>query len=252
MPQVWRVVLARCSRCGARVRVLPRELLAFKSFSLPVIERLCGRYIDPDPQGPGLRRTVRPMGKYAPAHSTLWRWLAGLGERGLDRWPGGRQGAAKRTPRACTCLRPVCRLLARNAQASSGTGRRPGRQARLPPVAALIAESARRLGQGLQALWQRHFRVPDWKHQSERRREQLEACARVLAAARRLFPEGPHPLCAWHGWLIDRFHVAAWAFPTGMACTSLELPPRQTDALQSAAQSKPPKKGRCHEARAPP
>jgi hypothetical protein len=120
MPQVWRVVLARCSRCGARVRVLPRELLAFKSFSLPVIERLCGRYIDPDPQGPGL------------------------------------------------------------------------------------------------------------------------------------FPEGPHPLCAWHGWLIDRFHVAAWAFPTGMACTSLELPPRQTDALQSAAQSKPPKKGRCHEARAPP
>ena len=183
------------------------------------------------------------MGKYAQAHSTLWRWLEGLGERALDRWPGGRQGAAKRTPRAGPCLRPVCR---------AGTGRRPGRQARLPPVAALIAESARRLGQGLPALWQRHFRIPDWKYQSERRREQLEACARVFAAARRLFPEGPRPMCTWHGWLIERFHVAAWAFPTGMACTSLELPPPRTDALRSAAQSRPPKKGRCHEARAPP
>lgn len=225
IPQVWRVVLARCGRCRARLRVLPRELLAFKSFSLPVIEHLCGRYVDPDPQGPGLRRTVWSTGQYAPAHSTLWRWLAGLGERALDRWPGGRQGAAKRTSRACT---------------------------RLPPVAALITESARRLGQGFQALWQRHFRIPDWKHQSERRREQLEACARVLAAARRLFPEGPHPLCAWHGWLIDRFHVAAWAFPTGMPCTSLELPPPGSDALRSEAKSKPRKKGRCHEARAPP
>ena len=212
IPQVWRLVLARCGRCRSRVRVLPRELLAFKSFSLPVIEQLCDRYVAADPRGPGLRRTVRPMGKYAPAHSTLWRWLRGLGERALDRRPSGR----------------------------------------LPPVGAMIAESAKRLGQGLQALWQRPFRIPHWKYHSERRREQLEGCARVLAAARRLFPDGPHALCAWHGWLIERFHVAAWAFPTGMPCMPLQLPPPGSDALRSAAKSKPRKEGRCHEARAPP
>jgi hypothetical protein len=224
-PQDWRLPLARCKRCRARLRVLPRELLAFKSFSLPVIEHLCGRYVDPDPQGPGLRRTVRPMGKYAPAHSTLWRWLAGLGERALDRRPNGRHGAGVRAPRAC---------------------------GRLPPVCALIAESAKRLGQRLHSVWQRHFKLPDWKYKSERRREQLEGCARVLASARQLFPNRPHPLCEWHGWLIERFHVAAWAFPTGMPCTPLELTPSGSDALRSAANSKPRKKGRCHEARSPP
>jgi hypothetical protein len=205
--------------------VLPRELLAFKSFSLPVIERACSCYVDPDLRGPGLRGTVRRMGKHAPAHSTLWRWLAGLGERALDRRPDHGHSAAVRTPRAYRSLLPV---------------------------SALIAESAKRLGQGVRQVWQRHFKVPDWKHHSERRREQMEACARVLASARRLFPDRRHPLGEWHGWLIERFHVAAWAFPTAIPCTESELCASGSDRLRSAAKSKPRKKGRCHEARAPP
>jgi hypothetical protein len=217
-PQVWRVPIARCGGCRARLRVLPRELLPFKSFCLPVIEGACARYVEADPHGPGLRRTVRRMGKYAPAHATLWRWLAGLGERTLDR-------GAVRTVRA---------------------------YASLPPAAALVAESAQHRSQGLRRVWERRFPIPAWKHLSEKRREQLEGCARVLASARRLFPEDTAPLSAWHGWLIARFHVAAWAFPTGMPCTELELTPSSAGALRSVAKSKPSEGGRDDEARSPP
>jgi hypothetical protein len=205
--------------------VLPRELLAFKSFCLPVIEQACWCYVAADPHGPGLRRTVRRLGRYAPAHSTLWRWLAGLGERALDRRPGAGCRAARQAPRAGPAL---------------------------PPVSALIAETAQRLGQGLRQFWQRHFPLPDWKYHSERRREQLAGCARVLASARRVFPEAPHPLCAWQGWLIERFHVAAWAFPTGMACTPLQLSPAGAKAVGSAAKGKPRPTFHRHEARSPP
>ena len=217
-PQVMRLPLARCADCKARIRVLPRELLPFKSFCLPVIERACLDYVDSDPQGPGLRRTVKRMGKYAPAHSTLWRWLEGLGERALDR-------GAVRAVRA---------------------------YATLPPAAALVAESAKRIGKGLRRVWERRFHIPSWKYLSEKRREQLEGCARVLESARRLFLDRPDALCEWHGWLIGRFHVAAWAFPTGMACTQLQLPPLESGAIRSAAKSKPAKGAHCHEARSPP
>jgi len=197
---------------------LPRELLPFKSFSLPVIEEACARYVDADPNGPGLRRTVRGMGKYASAHSTLWRWLAGLGERALD------HGVVQEVP-------------AYHA---------------LPPVSSLIAESDKRLGKELGKLWQRHFKIPCWKYQSEKRREQLEACARVLAAARHLFAEPPYPFSEWHGWLIEHLHVAAWAFPAGAPCTELQLTPSESGAVRWAPNSKPAKGDRCHEARSPP
>jgi len=217
-PQVMRLPIARCGDCKARLRVLPRELLPFKSFCLPVIEQACSRYVDPDPRGPGLRRTVRRLGKYAPAHSTLWRWLAGLGERALDR-------GAVQTVRA---------------------------YASLPPAAALVAESAKHLGKGLRRVWERRFKIPSWKYLSEKRREQLEGCARVLESGRRLFLQRANPLSEWHGWLLDRFHVAAWAFPTGMACAELELTPCASGAVRSAVKSKPAKGGRCDEARSPP
>jgi hypothetical protein len=198
--------------------VLPCELLPFKSFSLPVIETACDGYADADPMGPGLRRTVRGMGPYGPVHSTLWRWLAGLGERALD------HGAVHRVPA----------------------------YRELPPVSSLIAESEKRLGKKLGAVWQQHFQIPWWKYHSEKRREQLEACARVLAAARHLFAEAVHPFSEWHGRLIECLDVAAWAFPTALACTDMQLTPCASGALRSTPNSKPAKGGRCHEARSPP
>ena len=220
-----RLILARCAKCKARIRVLPRELLAYKSFSLPVIEAACARYVDPAPQGPGLRKTVCTLGKYAPAHTTLWRWLAGLGERALDR------GAAQ-TVRA---------------------------YASQPPAAALVAESAKRLGQGLRRVWDRCFAIPFWKYHSQKRREQLEGCARVLEAARRLFPKSSTPLSVWHGWLLARFsgspgagHVAAWSFPTGIPCTAMQLTLSLLGAVESAAKAKKHPGDHRDEARAPP
>jgi hypothetical protein len=217
-PQALWLPLARCADCKARIRVLPRELVPFKSFSLPVIEEACRRYLDPDPNGPGLRRTVRSMGKYASVHSTLWRWLAGLGERALD------HGAVQKVPA----------------------------YRRLPPACSLIAESDKRLGRGLGKFWQRHFTIPWWKYKSQKRREQLEACARVLAAARHLFAEPLHPLSEWHGRLIGWLHVAAWAFPTGIPCTDMQLTPSGSGAVRSASNPKRAKGARCHAARSPP
>ena len=217
-PQTLWLPLARCADCKARIRVLPRELLSFKSFSLPVIEEACRRYLDADPEGSGLRRTVCGMGKYAPAHSTLWQWLAGLGERALD------QGAVQKVPA----------------------------YRRLPPASSLIAESDKRLGKKLGRFWQRHFKIPWWKYRSEKRREQLEGCARVLGAARELFAEPLHPFSEWHGRLIEWLDVAGWAFPTGMSCTDMELTARPSGGVPSAPNSKPAKGGRCHGARSPP
>lgn len=79
------IPLARCHNCGARIRVLPQEILPRKVFSLSVIERCCRTYLQPSSTGPGLRTTVTKMGKGHPHYTTLYRWLEGLGERVLDR-----------------------------------------------------------------------------------------------------------------------------------------------------------------------
>ncbi|MBI3268742.1 MAG: hypothetical protein HYZ53_06950 [Planctomycetes bacterium] len=76
--------LARCGECDRWARVLPIELLPRKTYALPVIETAARCYTSPDPCGPGLRPTVRRLGKFAPVHSTLHHWTAGLGERALD------------------------------------------------------------------------------------------------------------------------------------------------------------------------
>ena len=217
-PQALWLPLAGCAKCKARIRVLPRELLAFKSFSLPVIEEACTCYLDPDPNGPGLRRTVRSMGKYASVHSTLWRWLAGLGERALD------HGAVQKV----------------------------GAYRALPPASSLIAESDKRLGKKLAKVWPRQFKIPRWKYQSQKRREQLEACARLLATAHHLLAEPLHPLSEWHGRLIEWLHVAAWAFPTAVPCTDMQLTACESGAVRSAPRSKGTKGARCHGARSPP
>ena len=132
------------------------------------------------------------------------------------------------------------------------TPRRLAAASRLPPASSLIAESDKRLGKKLGRFWQRHFKIPWWKYRSEKRREQLEGCARVLGAARELFAEPLHPFSEWHGRLIEWLDVAGWAFPTGMSCTDMELTARPSGGVPSAPNSKPAKGGRCHGARSPP
>lgn len=220
------IPLCRCEACRGRFRVLPVEILPRKSYSFPSIESACGAYLRLER---GLRRTVERMGKYHPRFTTLWIWLRGLGRRVLDR--GGApetrgKGAGNKKERTCSEL--------------------------LPPAAALIAETAKRLAPGLAEQWSRRFEIPAWKYKSPRRRDQLEACARLLGAASFLFPESTHPLTAWQGWLIGHFHVAAWGFGSRISCTTIKLPPPGQGPVDSPARPKWHREERNHGPRSPP
>jgi hypothetical protein len=188
--------------------VLPEEILPFKRFSLPAIEKACGKYV---PSGPGLRSVVGQIPGESPYYSTLHRWLSGLGERGLDR------------------LRDD-----------------------LPPVAAMVAESGKRLGRGVPRLWNRRFDIPSWKYLSEERHDQLQACARILAVAGVLFGASLYPLTAWHGWLVSHFNVAPWAFLGPTNCTGMQLTPGGKGGLGFGKKPKLRRKQVKHGCRSPP
>ncbi|MFH1037810.1 MAG: hypothetical protein V1789_03960, partial [PVC group bacterium] len=83
------------------------------------------------------------------------------------------------------------------------------------PSSALVSESAKKINPAIRDRWNRSFKIPAWKYHSSRRRDQLQACARLFDCASFLFPEEPHPLTVWQGKIIEYFHVAGWWFPTG-------------------------------------
>ncbi len=216
-----RVPLVRCSACKRSARVLPAELLPYKTFGLPVIEKAVGLYVSSEPSGPGLREAVGRLGRCAPVFSTLHRWLAGIGERVLDRVARRRDD-----PKGGSSI--------------------------LPTSASLVSESSQRLDPSLTRAWRESFPIPPWKYQSERRREQLSACARLLAAARRLFPDSPSPLLAWEVWLSARFGVTAWTFSTGPGGTAMQLPPPPRPRIASPRSTKTRKGDARHAPRPPP
>jgi len=223
------IALARCRDCRARVRVLPAEVLPYKRYSLPLFEKYCRLYLDSDPAGPGLRKTVAgPCNVYGhPHYTTLHRWTAALGERVLDRLP----------------TRPP---------ASHGPALRSFHSIPRLPTSALVAQSAKRLGRGVKREWNRPVKIPAWKYRSPHRREQLQACARLLATADRLFPDDPHPLTAWEGKLIEYLNVAGWWFPGGYSDTTMQLPAVRPAGVRYPATLKPRKKEANNGPRAPP
>lgn len=228
--------VACCELCRHRPRVLSAEFLPYKTYTVPVVEAAGRMYTAPDPSGPGLRRVVAHLGDRHPVHSTLHAWLAGLGERALDRLP--------RRPRPQRPRRPM------------PSARPPLTPAPKPPpaptAAALIVESARRLNASLRTLWQQSPSIPRWKYRSERRREQLEACARVFAAASILFPNSPAPLVAWQAALATFFGVAGWTFPTGPGHMPIEQTASTPPRVDSARRPEPPVGDASHAPRSPP
>ena len=81
------LALCRCNGCGKRFRVLPSDILAHKTFSVPAIECLLAIYATWEWS---LRATVdRIDGDRTSTHSTLHEWTEGLGVHVLDR-PCGR------------------------------------------------------------------------------------------------------------------------------------------------------------------
>ena len=219
--------LCRCGFCGGRFRVLPVEIAPLKSYTRPVIETACAAYTDPDLPGLSLEKTVGCLGGGHPHRSALHGWLGGLGARALGRLDSGPAG---------------------------------------PPVSALLAESATPGQADLLSRWAEPVAVAARKYRSPRRRDQLQACARLFAMAQRLFPRHPHAWGAWELWLQSRFHVTAWGFPSRFRSTAIqqhgprrltiECAPsfRDLPAATAAAQAGPKrrKKGNAHGARSPP
>lgn len=211
------VPLCRCAFCRKCFRVLPVELAPYKSYTRPVMETACAAYLAAPRPRSSLRRTVRAMGAGHPDPASLHGWLGGLGGRALGR-------------------------LDRHGEMG-------------PPVAALIAESAKGLRQELPAEWTQPRTVAPCKFRTVRRREQLEACARLFDMAGRLFPQAAYPWSAWEGWLQTRFHVTAWGFPARFPCTAIQQQAPRKPVVPSAP-SRPmgsrPTKGKAHGARSPP
>jgi hypothetical protein len=83
------IVLARCSRCGTRTRVLPYDVLPYKRYSVAVIAELASTYSS---GSASLRKVVWDLlGERTPSHTTLHAWTEGLGAHVLA-LPGGAAG----------------------------------------------------------------------------------------------------------------------------------------------------------------
>ena len=91
VPVRAQIALARCARCGARPRVLPCDVLAYKRYSLAVMSEELASYAK---GGASLREVAWSLlGERTPCHATLHGWSEGLGAHALGR-PGGEAGGA--------------------------------------------------------------------------------------------------------------------------------------------------------------
>jgi len=91
VPVRARIALARCSLCGARPRVLPYDVLPYKSYSLAVMSEQMATYTK---GGASLRGVAWSLlGERTPSHATLHGWTEGLGAHALG-LPSGAAGGA--------------------------------------------------------------------------------------------------------------------------------------------------------------
>jgi len=217
------VPLARCGACKARVRVLPEGILPFKQNSLPLIERCMNAYVGPG-STMGLEAAVGVIEGVRPHFTTLHGWLGGLGDRVL--------GMTDRTER-------------------KGGGRKKGRRKPMP-ASAIVVETAKRLDQRLMEKWHEPVEVAPWKYETEGRRDQLHACARLLNAASFLFADSPYPVSLWHGWVISELDVAGWGFLSRGRCTRIQIYGNGGEAAECESQTGEKRKECRHGSRSPP
>jgi hypothetical protein len=227
--EIIEIPLSHCRNCRGRFRVLPAEILPFKIFSLKLIEEYSRTYLVPDADGPSLRKTVegKPGDYPRPDFTTLHHWLMFLGEKSLGPLQPSAPSSPGVVPRSSSCIPWL-------------------------PASALIAESAKRLRVGIKRDWTRPVEIPAGKYRNTHRREQLQACARLLFTADRLFPDEAHPLTAWEGKIIEYLNVAGWWFPSCYNCTESKLSLSQPDGLECPQASKNRKKEASNGPRAPP
>ena len=183
------VPLALCEQCRSRFRVLPVEILPYKTFGLPVIEAACIHYAT---SADGLRKTVGRIPGVSPHYSTLHGWMGGLGERAMDK------------------------VHLKRDRATVG-------QPSLPPTSTLVAETAKRQDLDLINRWSKTKPpIAPWKYESLFRKELLQSCLRLLSIAASLFQNSSYPLTMWQHWLLPMFLVAAWLFPSRNIITPIQ------------------------------
>lgn len=183
------VPLAKCDICKTRRRVLPVEILPYKTYSLPLMETTCNLYrLESD----GLRSTVRKIPGISPHYTTLHGWIGGIGEKALDR------------VRLCNERAMICEPF-------------------LPPSSALLAETAKKKKPDLISQWYRlDIPIPSFKYKSPFRREVVEACFKLLYVAILLFQE-KNPLTKWETFLLSVFKMPCFLFSSRNIVTAIQL-----------------------------
>jgi hypothetical protein len=179
------IVRARCRRCGSRPRVLPCDVLPYKRYSTPIVERHMTCY---GGGGISLRRTV--LGVFVQpddaivAHTTLHGWTEGCGAHALDR-PGSRTDGL--------------------------------------PVSRFIAEASAR-DPRIEELRRQEIEVDPRRYRSEARRERLAAMAMLLlVAAAVAVVRSPDALSTCRRLALLWSRSCALAFPSRLPCPPIEL-----------------------------
>lgn len=137
-------------------------------------------------------KTIKQHFGHAPAHSTLWRWLAGLGEKIVDREP----------------------QIIRNYP---------------PHTSVILAQTTRRKGHFdvadlfLNLILEAQHYISQFKYRSERRLDQLLAVVRLLILAQQIFGKTTSDtLLLWNQMLLSDFFVPVWDFPCQISVTTLQ------------------------------
>jgi hypothetical protein len=180
------IPLARCMKCERWNRVLPLELLPRKTYGIDVIELGIGQYVGGTTSYRETAASITVVNGQSPAHSTLYRWISGLGEKVLDRNPSIRDDYP---PSNSAVMEQSARLLATDVAV------------RYLSATVLIAHA---------------------NYRSEHRYDQLAAVAKLLLIASVLFGVMRVSLRRWNDLLLPSFFVAVWAFPCGFQGTPMQ------------------------------
>jgi hypothetical protein len=178
-----RIVLARCSRCRSRVRVLPCDVLPCKTYGLAVIEDEVSDY---SKGNLSLRQVAwRQLGDRTPAHSTLHGWTEGLGAHALGRPSGDLGGGGA----------PMSRFVAEA-------------EPRVPAVRATLSSE---------------ISPDPRRHRSEPRRDRLIAVIRTMALARLIVGAvHPHAMAWCRRLMLSWSASSSFEFPSRIPCTAIE------------------------------
>jgi hypothetical protein len=176
------IVLVRCPICKSRFRLLPADILPYKLYSLPVIERSVSLYNRGDM---ALRQVVwnHFYGDQTPGHTTLHAWTEGLGAWWLGRPMG-----------ETTFSIPATRIQAEL-------------EIRYPQMCSLHG----------QPVW-----INPHRYRSQGRRERLEACKKIEFVGSLIASENPPNFVELDCLIVSWGNSLGLGFKTGIRCTAAE------------------------------